>query len=626
MKRPSRTAKLTVAVAVLAALAAAARLLPVEIWLRGLDQTLAGLGPLGPLLYAALYAAAVVAFVPGSLLTIGAGLFFGTAWGLLAAWSGASVGAALAFLVARYLARAQVESWTRRNPRFEAIDRAIGEKGWKIVALTRLSPVFPFNALNYAYGVTRVRLLDYAAASWLAMLPGTLLYVYIGSLGRAGAAALAGSEAESYRLALNVLGLLATAAVTVLVTRLARRAVASVAPAAGPQAGSLTEEAGAPSVGSGASRELVFVGAGHAHVLVLREIALGKKLDAHVTLVVDTPRAVYSGMVPGFVAGQYESADLEIDVATLARAANARLVSSAATRIDPERRLVHVADGPAVRFDLLSIDVGSTVAGLELPGVREHALSTRPIGVFVRRIGEALQSRSDGAWRVVVVGGGAGGIEIAFTLRHRLERLTGRAPSLSLVEAGSDILEGSPPGLLRRVRHRARRAGITILCGKRVTRVEPDAVVLEDGARIAQDLLLWVAGAAGHALARASDLPVEARGFLRVRSTLQVEGHEAIFAAGDCATLTAHPRLPKAGVYAVRQGPLLAANLRAFLEGRPLRCYRPQRDFLALLNLGDGTAVGSKWGLAFEGRPVMRLKDWIDRRFMALFTASALRR
>lgn len=372
------------------------------------------------------------------------------------------------------------------------------------------------------------------------------------------------------------------------------------------------------------SRELVFVGGGHAHVLVLREFALGKRPDARISVVVDTTTAVYSGMVPGFVAGQYQPADLEIDVTTLARAAGARLVPTAATRIDAERRLVHVADGSAVPFDLLSIDVGSTVAGLDLPGVREHAVSTRPIGLFVRHIGETLSRRSEGVQRVVVVGGGAGGVEIAFTLRHRLERLTGRAPRVTLVHGGAEILDGSAPSLVKRVRRRAQRAGIAILCGRRVTGVEADAVALEDGERLPQDLVVWVAGAAGHAFVRDSGLPVEPRGFLRVRETLQVEGQDAIFAAGDCATPTAHPRLPKAGVYAVRQGPVLAHNLYAALEGRPLQPYRPQRDFLALLNLGDGTAVGSKWGLAFEGRLVMRLKDWIDRRFMALFTAEAL--
>jgi len=372
-------------------------------------------------------------------------------------------------------------------------------------------------------------------------------------------------------------------------------------------------------------RQLVFVGGGHAHVLVLRRFALERRPAADVTVVVDTATAVYSGMVPGFVAGQYRPAELEIDVATLATAAGARLFTSAATRIDAAARLVHLADGAEIPFDLASIDVGSTVAGLELPGVREHAVSTRPIGVFVRRIGERLAQRPVAAPRVVVVGGGAGGIEIAFSLRHRLERIDGSAPAVTLIHGGAEILEGSARSLVRRVHRRARGADIAILTGRRVTKVEPDAVVLEDGERVAQDLLVWVTGAAGHDFVRASGLPLDTRGFLRVRDTLQVEGHDAIFAAGDCATPVEHPRLPKAGVYAVRQGPVLAHNLCAALEGRPLRPYRPQRDFLALLNLGDGTAVGSKWGLAFEGRAVMRLKDWIDRRFMALFSAEALR-
>jgi NADH dehydrogenase FAD-containing subunit len=133
------------------------------------------------------------------------------------------------------------------------------------------------------------------------------------------------------------------------------------------------------------------------------------------------------------------------------------------------------------------------------------------------------------------------------------------------------------------------------------------------------DLLLWVTGATSQPLFRDSGLPVDARGFVLVRSTLQVQGHDNLFAAGDCATLIDHRALAKAGVYAVREGPYLIANLLAFLEGRPLRPYVPQSDFLTLMNLGDGTAVGTKWGISFHGRWVMRLKDWIDRRFVRRF-------
>jgi len=133
------------------------------------------------------------------------------------------------------------------------------------------------------------------------------------------------------------------------------------------------------------------------------------------------------------------------------------------------------------------------------------------------------------------------------------------------------------------------------------------------------DVLLWVTGAAGPALLRDSALPTDARGFVGTRSTLQVEGFDDLLAVGDCATLEAYPDTPKAGVYAVRQGPVLARNLRALLQGEPLESYRPQSDFLTLLNLGDGTALGTKKGISFEGRWVMRWKDWIDRRFMARF-------
>jgi selenide,water dikinase len=152
-----------------------------------------------------------------------------------------------------------------------------------------------------------------------------------------------------------------------------------------------------------------------------------------------------------------------------------------------------------------------------------------------------------------------------------------------------------------------------------VAEARRDSVVFEDGSSVPADALLWVSGAWSHPLFTDSGLPTERRGFVLTRSTLQVEGHDDLFAVGDCATLTEFPETPKAGVYAVRQGPILYENLLAFLEGRPLRRYLPQSDFLTLLNLGDGTALGAKWGRSFEGEWVMRLKDWIDRRFMKRF-------
>jgi selenide,water dikinase len=299
------------------------------------------------------------------------------------------------------------------------------------------------------------------------------------------------------------------------------------------------------------------------------------------------------------------------------------VVLSAATGVDTAAKAIRLSDRPPLRYDVASFDVGSTVAGLDLPGVRQNALPTRPIAELVERIdalAERIRNRPpESPFRIVVVGGGAGGIEIAFTLWHRVGAGRHRAVELALVHGWPEVLAGYPRSLIDRVHRNAARRGIRILPNRRVAEARRDSVVFEDGSSVPADALLWVSGAWSHPLFTDSGLPTERRGFVLTRSTLQAEGHDDLFAVGDCATLMEFPETPKAGVYAVRQGPFLHENLIAFLDGRPLKSYRPQSDFLTLLNLGDGTALGAKWGRSFEGEWVMRLKDWIDRRFMKKF-------
>lgn len=371
-------------------------------------------------------------------------------------------------------------------------------------------------------------------------------------------------------------------------------------------------------------RELILVGGGHAHVQVLKQAAMRPFEDCRITLVLDEPVAVYSGMVPGFVAGQYQASELEIDGVPLARRSGARVVLSAATRVDAENRRIEIAGGrAALHYDLASLDVGSSVRGLEVPGVREYALPTRPIAGFVRelkeRVDTILRDRSNGSVRVVVVGAGVGGVELSFALHSRLLAEGVLSVDVTLLHGGGEILPGSPRSLAALIHRRAAERGFSVQCDTQVVGVDREAVVGSDGRRHLYDLLVWVTGASPPALVEQSDLPADRSGFVRIRETLQVDGFDDLFAVGDCAALMDHPWVPKAGVYAVRQGPYLADNLRAKLAGRTLRRYRPQKDFLTLLNLGDGRACGSKWGRAFEGRWVMRLKDRIDRKFMRRF-------
>jgi len=219
-------ARLVLGLVLLVAIIVALRFLPLADWLQGLTDYFAALGPWGIGLFAIVYALAAILFVPGSALTIGAGVIYGLGWGFIAVSAGSTLGAAGAFLVARYLARDRVERWAARNPRFAAIDQAVGREGWKIVLLTRLSPIFPFTLLNYLFGLTRVGFVPYVLASWIGMMRGTVLYVYLGFAGRALAQVAAGRVTRSpAEYAVWAVGFLATLAVTLYVTRLAQRAL-----------------------------------------------------------------------------------------------------------------------------------------------------------------------------------------------------------------------------------------------------------------------------------------------------------------------------------------------------------------------------------------------------------------
>lgn len=373
------------------------------------------------------------------------------------------------------------------------------------------------------------------------------------------------------------------------------------------------------------SQRLALIGGGHAHAIVLRTLhdaaERGPLADARLTVVVDNPVAVYSGMVPGVVAGQYRREQVEIDVRPLASGAGAEVVIAAATRIDHAARRVVLADGRTVDYDVCSVNVGSTVFGAELPGVRDHAVPTRPIALLIDRLHVlydelAAAGATDAPFPVVIVGGGAGGVELAFCVRERLLAL-GLRPAITLVHSGERVLRDRTTRLARKVMRAAARRDITIRGGTRVAAVTADGVTTESSEVVPGRLVLWVAGALAHPLARDSGLPVEARGFVQVRDTLEVEGCDGLFAAGDCAVPASWPEIPKAGVYAVREAPVLLENLRRKVAGQPLRPYQAQRDFLLLLNLGDGTALGEKLGWAFgPGRWVFRLKDRIDRAFM----------
>jgi uncharacterized membrane protein YdjX (TVP38/TMEM64 family) len=223
---PSNKWKLILGISLAVAALAAARFFNVQGIIKNALESIASLGPWGPAAFILIYILATVLFIPGSLLTLGSGVLFGVVGGSICVSIGSILGATCAFLTGRYLTRDWVSKQIENNQKFQAIDEAVKQEGWKIVLLARLSPIFPFNLLNYAFGVTQVSLKDYFFASWIGMIPGTIMYVYIGSLAGSLAALGAGGRSRTTaEWALYGVGLVATIALTVYITRFAKKAL-----------------------------------------------------------------------------------------------------------------------------------------------------------------------------------------------------------------------------------------------------------------------------------------------------------------------------------------------------------------------------------------------------------------
>jgi len=372
-------------------------------------------------------------------------------------------------------------------------------------------------------------------------------------------------------------------------------------------------------------KELVLVGGGHAHVGVLRRFGMRPVPGLRLTLVTREVHTPYSGMLPGYVAGHYGYDDCHIDLGPLARFAGARLYHAEVEGLDLQERRLLVRGRPPVPFDVLSINTGSRPRTVDVPGAAEHALAVKPIDGFLQGW-EALTARvlaSAGPFRIVVVGGGAGGIELALSTQYRLrERLAERGDDAqrlhyTLLTEGPRILSTHSAGVRARFLRVLAERGIDVRPEHRVVEVTAEEVRAGGKPSVSADAVLWVTTAGAPAWPGEAKLAVDADGFIRLNDHLESVSHPGVFAAGDVAAMP-DPR-PKSGVFAVRQGPVLAENLRRAAMGRPLRRYRPQRRFLGLISTGDRYAVASRGGWSLEGAWLWRFKDWIDRRFMARY-------
>jgi selenide,water dikinase len=377
------------------------------------------------------------------------------------------------------------------------------------------------------------------------------------------------------------------------------------------------------------THDLVLLGGGHSHAIALKQFGMKPIPGVRLTLITDLSHTPYSGMLPAYVAGLYDFDACHIDLRRLSRYAGAVMVLDRAIGLDLSQSCVKLAAHPPIRFDLLSIDIGSTPA--TLPGSAEQIIPVKPISQFLRRWDQLIAqvTQQPGRLRIAVVGGGAGGVELMLAIQSRLSRLYASLGQpvhlleLHLLHRDHRLIPERSVGLGRQVQQILTQRGVQVHLGEPVTQIstsnEGKKICCQSGLTLECDQIFWVTQAAAADWLTTSGLHTDERGFILVNDYLQSVSHPQVFAAGDVATMVQHPH-PKAGVFAVRQGKPLAQNLRRALAGEPFRSFVPQQEFLALIGMGDRTAIASRGQLALGPHPLLwRWKDWIDQRFMQKF-------
>ena len=361
------------------------------------------------------------------------------------------------------------------------------------------------------------------------------------------------------------------------------------------------------------TRDLVLIGGGHAHALVLKAWGMDPLPGARVTVINPGPTAPYTGMLPGYVAGHYRRDELEIDLVRLCRHAGARLIYDKAVHINQALREVTLETRGPVAYDLASIDVGIT-AKLDIPGFSKYGIGAKPLDLYAKRWSIFLEQVLHGQATadVAVIGGGVAGCELAMAMAFALQS-AGVSPRVTVIESGPTISVVGDKAK-RRILKAMSDLGVMVKTSAKTVEITSNQVLLDGQEPVAAVFCVGAAGGSAHKWISQTNLP-QLNGFIKIGSDLGVLGDEALFAVGDCALMEVEP-LPKAGVFAVRAAPILHHNIRMALSGGLRKKWRPQKNYLKLISLGGKSAVAEKFGFNLAGASLWRWKDWIDKSFM----------
>ncbi len=373
-------------------------------------------------------------------------------------------------------------------------------------------------------------------------------------------------------------------------------------------------------------KDLILIGGGHSHLSVLKYFAMHPVPGLRLTLVTRDLHTPYSGMLPGYIAGHYQYDEAHIDLRPLAQFAKARIYHAEVNDIDFSSSHIICTGRPPIHFDFISINIGSKPGTLHIPGAKNFAMPVKPIDRFLTQWDTLTDKivHTKNKFHLAIVGGGAGGVEMALATQYRLFQLLKKQQqshdflNIDLYCDSDNILPTHNKQVQQRFKRILKQRNIKIHSNDRITEVQKNQLINNTGEHYPADAVLWVTNASAPAWLKKTGLDVDADGFITVNDSLQSSSHKNVFAAGDIAAVLNHPR-PKSGVFAVRQGPPLARNLARAVQNKPLKSFVPQKNFLGLISTGDKYAIASRGNWSLEGAWLWKIKDWIDRRFMDNF-------
>nr|MBA2748071.1 selenide, water dikinase SelD [Tatlockia sp.] len=363
------------------------------------------------------------------------------------------------------------------------------------------------------------------------------------------------------------------------------------------------------------TKDLVLIGGGHSHAIALRMWAMKPLAGVRITLITESSSTPYSGMLPGHIAGFYTHAECHINLRSLAQFAQAQLYIDTVVGLDLVNKQILCAHRPPVAFDVLSIDIGSTPASVNVPGAKKYAITAKPVANLLTQWQQIVEDQEK-PLSLGIVGGGAGGVELALAMQGNLQV---KQLKIHLFHPGVEIMPDYGGWVRRRLQAILRQKGINLHLQATVIEVQPNKIICKSGLKVECDRIFWVTQAAAPSWIKESGLATDSQGFVQVNDYLQAVSHPNIFAAGDIATMVNYPR-PKAGVFAVRQGKPLFNNLQKTLLAQGLQPYKPQKTYLSLIGTGDGKAIASWGNFGLGASPLLwNWKDKIDRQFMDRF-------